>query len=56
MNVVSHNPPSPKTIKRRLEEYYAEDLVVSNYEELSTLFCFKKKHHEILNESFAESN
>lgn len=56
INVVPDNPPTPKTIRRRLEEYYAEDLVVSNYQGLSTLFCFKKKHHDILNKSFVESN
>ena len=28
MNVVTDNLPAPKSIKRRLEEYYDEDLVV----------------------------
>lgn len=56
MKVVSGNSPAPQTIKHRLEEYYAEDLVVSNNEGQSTLFCFKKKHHDILNESFVESH
>ena len=50
------NPSAPKTIKRRLEEYYNEDLVVSNYQGLSTFFTFKKKHHDILNKSFTEFN
>lgn len=42
MNVVSDNLPSHVTIKRRLEDYYGEDLVVSSYQGLSTLFIKKK--------------
>ncbi|KAK9873440.1 hypothetical protein WA026_022672 [Henosepilachna vigintioctopunctata] len=56
MDVVGDNPPAPKTIKRQLKEHFEEDLIVSNYQGLSTLFCLKKKHHDILNRSFVESN
>lgn len=52
MNIVPGNPPAPQTISHRLEEYYT-DLVVSNYEGESTLFCFKKKHYDMTcHESF----
>ena len=46
--ITSEYVPDERTIKKRLEENYKDEIVISNKFGKSSIVCFKKKENEIL--------